>query len=322
MVATIPENRDDSSRDDDSDIGEPDPKQLRLTDGYEIALAVMKIPRTYKEPWRHLKPRNGNKQNHTWDTIHRLDGKRLILNKWGFDVKRDVDGNIVRYKARHVFQGFHQVYGADYWETYSPVSSSNSVRAFLALCFQRGYSIRQLDVDTAFLNGLLDEICSCVHRKGFDFLMLRRGIYGLKQSSTVWHKTILSVLNSMGFHACVSDPCVFVRHEGDFPVYWVLYVDDLLISFQYNAIADGIRNALAKHFTLKDLGDSRYILGIEMDYDCEAGTLHLCQSQFIQRLIEKLGQESAYPANNPNVYDQKLDELMMKKDLIAIGSLN
>ncbi|KAI9913568.1 hypothetical protein PsorP6_006567 [Peronosclerospora sorghi] len=45
----LPENRDDSSRDDDSDIGEPDPKRLRLTDGYEIALAVMEIPRTYEE---------------------------------------------------------------------------------------------------------------------------------------------------------------------------------------------------------------------------------------------------------------------------------
>ncbi|KAI9913560.1 hypothetical protein PsorP6_006569 [Peronosclerospora sorghi] len=154
------------------------------------------------------------------------------------------------------------------------------------------------------------KMCSCVHWNGFDFLIYsansaaastgssRLPLYGTKPS--------FLYSSQLGFDACFSNPCVFVRHEGYFPMYLVLYVDELLIGCPDNAIADGIRAKLAKNFTLNDLGDACYILGIEMDYDCEAGTLHLCQSQFIQRLIE-IAQESAYPAKKNKC---KLDEFI------------
>ncbi|KAI9906482.1 hypothetical protein PsorP6_016600 [Peronosclerospora sorghi] len=84
----LPENHVDSACDDDSDIVEPDQKQLRLTDGYEIDLAVMEIPRTYKEAMASPKAAEWKESvrgklrshfsNHTWDTIHRPDGVRLI----------------------------------------------------------------------------------------------------------------------------------------------------------------------------------------------------------------------------------------------------
>ncbi|KAI9914475.1 hypothetical protein PsorP6_007393 [Peronosclerospora sorghi] len=205
-------NRNDSARDNDSDFSEPDPKRLRLTDGYEIALAVMEFPRMYKQAMASHEAAEWNEavcpeirshfRNHTWDTIHRPDDVRLIGNKWVFDVKRDADGNIVRYKARLIAQGFRQVYGIDYWETYSPISSLNSVRAFLALRCQRGYAIRQLDVETAFLNVLLDENKFMRPPEGIRLpdgmiCKLRCRIYGLKQAASMWHKTILSVLKSM-----------------------------------------------------------------------------------------------------------------------------
>ncbi|KAJ0392461.1 hypothetical protein P43SY_002015 [Pythium insidiosum] len=301
---------------DEHDSGKPDPKRLRLTDGYEIALAVMEIPRTYKEAmassqapkWKEAIRRElrSHFRNHTWDAVRRPQGVREIGCKW--------------------------VYGVDFWETYSPVASLNSVRAFLAFCCMRRYVIRQLDVETAFLNGKLEEDVYMRPPEGVKLpegmiCKLQRSIYGLRQAAAVWHNTIKGVLREMGFDQCRSDQCVFVRRDGEDSVFLVLYVDDLLIGCSSDDMADKIKMQLAEHFALKDLGDARFVLGIEVAYDRSKGNLHICQSQFIQRLMEKFGQESASPVRNPNVVGQRLEELSdgdmveVKRYRELIGSL-
>ena len=62
-----------------------------------------------------------------------------------------------RYKARLVAQGFRQKAGVDYSDTYAPVASTSSIRIFLGISVQLGYEIYQYDMDTAFLNGKLEE---------------------------------------------------------------------------------------------------------------------------------------------------------------------
>ena len=64
---------------------------------------------------------------------------------------------ILRYKARLVAQGFFQVFGVDYTDTYSPVAKFVSIRIFLAISVQLGLIIHTMDVDTAFLNADIDE---------------------------------------------------------------------------------------------------------------------------------------------------------------------
>ena len=66
---------------------------------------------------------------------------------------------------RLVATGFRQVYRVDYWETHAPLASLNSVRTFLSICCQYGYVIRQLDVETTFLNDKLDEQFTCANQK-------------------------------------------------------------------------------------------------------------------------------------------------------------
>ncbi|KAI9908449.1 hypothetical protein PsorP6_016505 [Peronosclerospora sorghi] len=84
---------------------------------------------------------------------------------------------------------------------------------------------------------------------------------------------------------------------------------------------------LSEHFKLKDLGHARFVLGVEIQYDRPKAKLHICQSQFIQRLIEKFGQESAFPYRNPNGFCQRLEELKdgdvvdMKRYRELIGSM-
>ena len=84
-------------------------------------------------------------------------GTKVIPLKWVYKVKKNPDGTIARYKGRLVAQGFYQVFGEDYIQTYSPVAKFTSIRTVLALSAQLGLKVRQMDVDTAFLNADISE---------------------------------------------------------------------------------------------------------------------------------------------------------------------
>ena len=77
--------------------------------------------------------------------------------KWVFIVKCKPDGSIERYKARLVTQGFTQIYGIDYQETFAPITKINSIRILISLAIHFNWPLHQLDVKNAFLNRDLEE---------------------------------------------------------------------------------------------------------------------------------------------------------------------
>ncbi|GMF35187.1 unnamed protein product [Phytophthora lilii] len=233
-------------------------------------------------------------RNHTWDVVRRPPGIKVIGFKWVFAHKFDETGQIVRYKARLVALGYLQIPGINYFNTYSPVASTNTIRVFLAVCCSLDLILRQFDVETAFLNGDLEEDVYMAAPLGIDIpegmvCKLRRSLYGLQQAAAVWFKKIRSVFISMGLVQCRANPCLFVRHQAGrdtSPVFIILYVDDLLIGCKSDEIADKSRDELAEHFTLKSLGEARYVLGVEIQYATKKVELLLRQSQFISKMLE------------------------------------
>ena len=121
-----------------------------------------------------------------------------------------------RYKARYVARGFNLVHGIDFNLTYSPVASITSIRLVLAIAAKYKWIIKQIDIKTAFLNGLVEEEIYINQpegyiKKGNENLVCRliKSIYGLKQASRNWNKEISSFLISIDFYKLQSDECLF-----------------------------------------------------------------------------------------------------------------
>jgi hypothetical protein len=128
-------------------------------------------------------------KNDTWKLVPPQPSRNLVDCKWVFKIKRHADGSIERYKARLVAKGFHQRYGLDYDEMFSPVIKLTTVHLILSIAVSKGRSIRQVDVKNAFLNGELQE--TVYMKQPPDFVnssypqhvcCLQKALYGLKQA--------------------------------------------------------------------------------------------------------------------------------------------
>jgi len=91
----------------------------------------------------------------TWELADAPEGANIVGSKWVFHAKKNAVGNVIRYKARLVAQGFSQVPGVDYFDTFAPVAHLVLIRAVLAIAAVEDFEIHQIDIKGAYLNGVL-----------------------------------------------------------------------------------------------------------------------------------------------------------------------
>jgi hypothetical protein len=169
-------------------------------------------------------------QNQTWRLVPRPARANVVGSKWVFKLKYRPDGSVDKHKARLVARGFTQRFGVDYEDTFSPVVKPATVRLVLSLAVSRGWHLRQIDVNNAFLHGLLDEEVYMQQPPGFEdpqhpsyVCKLQKALYGLKQSPRAWYSRLSDKLQQLGFSSvsrryflvhsssrCCSDSCACV----------------------------------------------------------------------------------------------------------------
>ncbi|GJW68602.1 retrovirus-related pol polyprotein from transposon TNT 1-94 [Tanacetum coccineum] len=128
-----------------------------------------------------------------WRLVPRPEGKTIIKTKWIFKNKKDDASLVIRNKARLVAVGYCQQEGIDYDETFAPVARIEAIRLFLAYAAHKDFTVFQMDVKTAFLNGILKEEVYVGQPPGFvskqypdHVYALDKALYGLKQAPRAW----------------------------------------------------------------------------------------------------------------------------------------
>ena len=190
------------------------------------------------------------------------------------------DGIIERLKARLVAIGDKQLKGKEYKHNFCPIVKFTSVRILIALSVIKDWKSHQLDINDAFLHGYIEEEIYMrppqAHRQGKMGKFanyVQRSLYGLKQTSRQWNIQ-LERLSPKKCKQSKRDYSLFCRKESGKLCIILVYVDDLLITGDDIAYIEEIKKALDITFTVEDLGEMRYFLGLEVARNSEGIMLH------------------------------------------------
>jgi hypothetical protein len=228
--------------------------------------------------------------------------RKLLRCIWVFKAKLDENNQIVRWKARLVVQGFMQIEGIDFWDTYAPTMRFKILRIVLALAAKDDLEIKQIDFDTAFLNALLKEQIYVQIPEGYELgdyqknenikcLQLLKALYGLKQAPREWNKEIDTFLRSLGYEASVLDECLYQKIINGKRMYLTLFVDDTLAIYpkELESVWLEDKAKIASKYKIKDIGDCEWIFNMKLERNREKRIITLSQESYISRVVEQYG---------------------------------
>jgi hypothetical protein len=180
-----------------------------------------------------------------------------------------------------VTKGFTQQHGIDFVDTYSPVAKFTSNKIIMSIVAKMDLELHQLDMKTSFLNGELKEDIHMIQPERFEqdkhkekVYILKRSLYGLKQSSRQWYLKFHQAILENGFVVSPLDHCVYICKNNDKLTILSLYVDDLLLTRNYPDMISKTKVFLASKFEIKDMGTANYVLGIRISRDRNSKLLY------------------------------------------------
>jgi hypothetical protein len=249
--------------------------------------------------------------NATWELVVLPKDKKAIGCKWVYKVKHNVDGFVSRYKTRLVAKGYAQTYGIDYEETYSLVAKMTTVKAIITMAATKGWSLHQMDVKNVFLHGDLWKEVYMEQPPGYadqtrpnSVCRLKKILYGLKQAPKAWLDKIGQYLVISGFQTSNANFSLYVKKTDHGIVVIVIYVDDLIITRDSDAYIFDLKKLLKQKFEMKDLGELRYFLGIEVIQSPKR--IWLLQRQYALNKLFKYGMKGYKPISIPLEQNVKL----------------
>ncbi|KAD5317079.1 hypothetical protein E3N88_17025 [Mikania micrantha] len=286
-------------------------KEIKETYACQFALSLVE-PVTYKdaltqEAWvTAMKEELESLEAHkTWSLTDLPEGKHAIGLKWVFKIKTDAAGKVNWYKARLVAKGYVQEHGIDYEETFSPVAHFETIRLILSLAAQSGWKVYQLDIKSAFLNGVLQEEVYVTQPPGFEVkgketqvYRLHKALYGLKQAPRAWYSRIDGFFSDNGYNRSVNEPTMYVKRcQGNQMIVICVYVDDIIYTGTSLELLVDFKSKMVKEFEMTDLGLLQYFLGLEVS-QMKTG-IFLSQKKYTGELLKKFGMTSCKFAATP-----------------------
>eukprot|EP00253_Pinus_taeda_P015789 PITA_15789 len=204
--------------------------------------------------------------NGVWEVVPSPEGRSVVGSRWIYKIKYAADGSVEKYKARFIAKGYAQKEGIDYKETFAPIARYTSIRFVIFLAAQLGWEIHQMDVNTAFLNRMIEEELYIeqpegfkTHQKHTHVCKLKKALYGLKQTSRAWYGSS-------------------------------------------RLIKDCKRN-LEAEFDMKSMGLMHYFLGLEVWQ--KNGEIFLRQGRYATDILKRFGMQDCQPMTTPMITNWK-----------------
>ena len=243
-----------------------------------------------------------------------------------FKVKYHPDRSVARFKARLVAQGFLQILGIDFAETFAPTMRRKLLQIYLAICLFLNLIIHQVDIVGAYLESNLSNNKFPIFMKlppGMHqlrqvrerlFCRLLRSLYDLKQSGRLWNQNVITFFTSIGFRQLKRNPSILIRQSATGEISIVsVYIDDFLLASNTIKNLDELKAALSNAYDVKDLGEVKTIIGWQITRDPIAQTMKIDQSAFIRDLV----MEENLSDCNANVVPMKAGSAIDMSDVDA-----
>ncbi|MBW0499426.1 hypothetical protein O181_039141 [Austropuccinia psidii MF-1] len=219
----------------------------------------------HREEWREacLAARD------VWEVVDKSPAMKTIGHRWVFDVKKNVDGSVDRFKARLVARGDRQRPGVDCAETYTPTASLMSLHLILATATLKNWRVASFDVSGAYLYSPVEE--TILIEPPVDFLPdlwrkalpLKKALYGMRQAGRCWWKFLSGILNRMGFIATEVNQSLYIfRNKEEVIAIWVHVDDGVIVSNSPDKISD-FKNAICAKLDVKWSDKVQQIVGLE-----------------------------------------------------------
>ncbi|KAH9751015.1 hypothetical protein KPL71_014114 [Citrus sinensis] len=160
---------------------------------------------------------------------------------------------------------------------------------FKAMLFAKGYTQKEgIDFTEVFSPVRAEYVC-----------LLKKSLYGLKQSPRQWYLRFDSFMLKLCFQRCNLDCCVYYREMFGEKIYLVLYIDDMFIASKNMYQIDLLKQQLRGEFEIKDLGPAKKILGMQPIRDRKSRSLFLTQEDYINKVLDKFEIRTAKPVQTP-----------------------
>ncbi|KAJ4792962.1 Pol [Rhynchospora pubera] len=247
---------------------------------------------------------NQFERNQVWELVPLPKSKKVIGTKWVFRNKLSEDGIVVRNKARLVAQGFKQQEGIDFEETFAPVARLESIRMLLAFAANKGFTLFQMDVKSAFLNGWIDEEVYVQQPPGFvdhfnpdHVYKLHKALYGLKQAPRAWYGRLCTFLLDNDFSRGKMDTTLFTNKRDDHLLLVQIYVYDIIFGSTNATLAQEFSSLMSSEFEMSMMGELTFFLGIQIKQLKDG--IFVNQVKYAKELVKKFDVEDSKSLDTP-----------------------
>jgi hypothetical protein len=229
-------------------------------------------------------------RNRVWELVDPLPGCKPIGKKWVCKNKEGEKGEVVRNKSRLVAQGFSQKEGIDYEETFALVARLEAIRILLAFSVAKGFKLHQMDVKSAFLNGVLEEEVYLRQPLGLEsekyphrVYKLGKALYGLKQSPRAWYGRLRGFQFERGFEMGKVDQTLFLLRQVRDILIVQVYVDDIVFGGSSNSLVSRFAEDMSREFEMSMMGELQFFLGLQIKQSKEGTFVH--QAKYTKDIV-------------------------------------